>query len=176
MKIIIGEEAFRKAAEEGMDAFLKVITDAYLEAVGGELGAEGMGALNGWQHTLLGYRFFQEEVMDGGFCQLIQNGYGPYIFDNPFAKAMRLMGEEMGGAAQTLLHDFSKAIYKAKRVYDAHKEDLARERSDDEFMAMYEQYPEFDDIEDWYIENEEEITTAIAYYVDEHLNNFLNDK
>ena len=165
MKVEISEESFQKAAAEGMDAFLKVITDAYLEALGGELCSDGMAQLNGWQHTLLGYRFFQEEVMDGGFCQLIQNGYGPYIFDNPFAKAMRLMG----------LHDFSKAVYKAKKIYDENKRDLTRERTDDEFMAMYEQYPKFDDIEDWYIENEEEITKAIAYYVDEHLSQFLND-
>lgn len=165
MNIQISDEAFQKAAAEGMDAFLKVITDAYLEALGGELTPEGMTLLNGWQHSLLGYRFFQEEVMDGGFCQLIQNGYGPYIFDNPFAKAMRLMG----------LHDFSKVVYKAKKVYDKEKNDLTRERTDDEFMAMYEQYPQFDDLEDWYIENEEEITSAIAYWVDEHLDNFIKD-
>lgn len=165
MNIQITDEAFQKAAAEGMDAFLKVITDAYLEALGGELTPEGMTLLNGWQHSLLGYRFFQEEVMDGGFCQLIQNGYGPYIFDNPFAKAMRLMG----------LHDFSKVVYKAKKVYDKEKDDLTRERTDDEFMAMYEQYPQFDDLEDWYIENEEEITSAIAYWVDEHLDNFIKD-
>ena len=166
MDIIISDESFRKAAAEGMDAFLRVITDAYMEALGGELTAAGMARLNGWQHTLLGYRFFQEEVMDGGFCQLIQNGYGPYIFDNPFAKAMRLMG----------LGDFTRILYKAKKIYDANKAELTRERTDDEFMAMYEQFSDFDDLEDWYIENEEEITSAIAYYVDEHLDQFLKDK
>lgn len=166
MDIIISDESFRKAAAEGMDAFLRVITEAYMEALGGELTAEGMARLNGWQHTLLGYRFFQEEVMDGGFCQLIQNGYGPYIFDNPFAKAMRLMG----------LGDFTRILYKAKKIYDANKAELTRERTDDEFMAMYEQFSDFDDLEDWYIENEEEITSAIAYYVDEHLDQFLKDK
>lgn len=163
MKIEISEETFKKAAEEGMDAFLRVFTDAYLEGLGGSLTAEGMAQLTGWQHALLSYRYFQEEVMHGGFCQLIQNGYGPYIFDNPFAKSMRLMG----------LKEFSKMIYKAKKVYDEHKEELTRDRTDDEFMAMYELYPAFDDPEDWYMENEEEITAAIAYYVDEHIDVFL---
>ena len=100
--------------------------------------------------------------MDGGFCQLIQNGYGGYIFGNPFAKVMRLWGAE----------DFSKLVYKAKKIYDAHREDLERERTDDEFMAMYEQYEEFDDLEDEFLENEEEITALIASYVDEHLELF----
>ena len=44
---------------------------------------------------------------------------------------------------------------------------------DEEFMAMYEQYEQFDDLEDYFIENEEEITAAIAYYVDEHIEEFL---
>lgn len=165
MNINIPDEVLRTAAEEGMDAFLAAITDAYLAAIGGELTADTMPLLNGSQHTLLGYRFFRDEVMDGGFCQLVYNGYGPYIFDNPFAKSMRLWG----------LHDFSKVVYKAKKIYDERKAELVRERTDDEFMAMYEQFPEFDDPEDWFVENEEEITAAIAYYVDEHIDLFLKD-
>ena len=163
MDKLITDDKLRRGAEEGMDAFLKVFTDAYLDVIGGELTAETMGRLTGSQHALLGYHFFHEEVMDGGFCQLIYNGYGPYIFDNPFAKAMRLWG----------CKEFSKVVYKAKEVYDECKEDITRERSDEEFMAMYEQYPQFDDLEDYFIENEEEITSIIAYYVDEHIEEFL---
>jgi hypothetical protein len=158
----VTDAALRKGAEEGMDAFLKVFTDKYLEVIGGELTAESMPKLTGHQHSLLGYHFFREEVMDGGFVQLIQNGYGPYIFDNPFAKAMRLFG----------LGDFSKLVYKAKEIYDKNKEDLTRERTDDEFMAMYEQYEEFDDLEDAYIDMEEDLTERLATYVDEHLELF----
>lgn len=160
--IEISDAALRKAAGEGMDAFIQVFTDKYREVIGGELAAETMSLLTGEQHTLLAYQLFRKEVMDGGFCQLIQNGYGGYIFGNPFAKVMRLWGAE----------DFSKLVYKAKKIYDAHREDLERERTDDEFMAMYEQYEEFDDLEDEFLENEEEITALIASYVDEHLELF----
>ncbi len=163
MDKLITDEQLQQAAAEGMDAFLQVFADAYLNRVDGELTAETMPRLTGSQHVLLGYSILHEELMDGGFCQLIQNGYGPYIFDNPFAKAMRMWE----------LKEFSKVIYKAKEVYDEHKADLTRERTDEEFMAMYEQYPQFDDLEDYFIENEEEITAAIAYYVDEHIEEFL---
>ncbi|MFA5045814.1 MAG: DUF4375 domain-containing protein, partial [Paludibacter sp.] len=80
------------AAKKGMDEFLHVFTDAYLEAIGGNLTAENMSKLNGSQHTLLAHRFFQDEMRDGGFVQLIQNGYGGYIFANPFAKAIKQFG------------------------------------------------------------------------------------
>ncbi len=145
-----------------MDEFISVFTNKYLETISGELNAENMPLLNGYQHSLLGYHFFREEVMEGGFIQLIQNGYGGYIFDNPFAKAMRLFGA----------NNFSKLVYKAKEIYDKHKDDLTRERSYDEFMAMYEQYEAFDDLEDAYIEMEEEVTETIARYVDEHIDLF----
>jgi len=37
-------------------------------------------------------------------------------------------------------------VYKAKKIYDAHRHDLEKERTEDEFMAMYEQYEAFDDL------------------------------
>ena len=161
-KIRVKDEALQRGAEAGMDEFLKVFTDKYLEITGGVINAETMPLLNGYQHSLLGYHFFREEVLEGGFIQLIQNGYGPYIFDNPFAKAMRLFGAK----------DFSKLIYDAKKIYDAHREDLEKERTDEEFMAMYEQYEAFDELEDEFLEKEEEYTALVASYVDEHLDLF----
>lgn len=161
-QITVSDADLRKGAEEGMDAFLKVFIDKYLEVTGGKINADTMLLLNGYQHTLLGYHFFREEVMEGGFVQLIQNGYGPYIFDNPFAKAMRMFGAK----------DFSKLIYEAKKIYDAHRADLEKERTEEEFMAMYEQYEAFDDLEERYMEEEEQITAQIATYVDEHLDSF----
>ena len=161
-QITVSDADLRKGAEEGMDAFLKVFIDKYLEVTGGKINADTMPLLNGYQHTLLGYHFFREEVMEGGFVQLIQNGYGPYIFDNPFAKAMRMFGAK----------DFSKLIYEAKKIYDAHRADLEKERTEEEFMAMYEQYEAFDDLEEAYLEMEEQVTALIASYVDEHLELF----
>lgn len=161
-QITMSDADLRKGAEEGMDAFLKVFIDKYLEVTGGVINEKTMPLLNGYQHTLLGYHFFREEVMEGGFVQLIQNGYGPYIFDNPFAKAMRLFGAK----------DFSKLIYEAKKIYDANRADLEKDCTEDEFMAMYEQYEAFDDLEEKYMEEEEIITAQIAEYVDEHVEYF----
>ena len=72
-RITVADADLRKGAEEGMDAFLQVFIDKYLEISGGELTAEMMPVLNGYQHSLLGYHFFREEVLEGGFVQLIQN-------------------------------------------------------------------------------------------------------
>ena len=160
--IEVTDAALQKAAGEGMDEFIQVFTDKYKEVIGGELTAETMALLTGEQHSLLAYQIFRDEIMTGGFCQLIQNGYGGYIFDNPFAKVMRLWGAG----------DLSKLIYAAKKIYDEHRADLERDRTDDEFMAMYEQYEAFDELEEVFLEKEEEYTALVAGYVDEHLEQF----
>lgn len=159
----VQDKDLQVAAQGGMDDFLMVIVNAIKNSVNGELNLETFGKLNGSQITLWVYSIVHEEVMDGGFIQLIQNGYGPLVFDNPFAKAMRLWG----------LKDFSKLIYKAKELYDEHKVELTKDYTDEEFMALFEQYPQFDDLDDSFIENEEEYTAKIAYYVDDHLNEFI---
>ncbi len=160
--IEVSDAALRQAAGEGMDAFIQVFTDAYKQVIGDEWNAEKMALLNAEQHTLLAYQLFRDEVMEGGFCQLIQNGYGGYIFMNPFAKALRLWG----------VGELTKIIYSAREIYVANKQDLERERTDDEFMAMYEQYEAFDDLEDKFLEKEEMFTALVAQYVDDHLAQF----
>lgn len=160
--IEITDTALQAAAAKGMDEFIRVFTDNYKEAVGGDPTARTMPLLSGEQHSLLAYRIFRDEVTEGGFCQLIQNGYGAYIFDNPFARVMRLWGAEK----------FSKLVYAAKKIYDANREDLERERTEEEFMAMYEPYEAFDELEEAFGEMEEEVTETLARYVDEHLELF----
>lgn len=160
--IEIADTALQIAAGEGMDEFIQVFTNKYKEVIGGELTGRTMPLLTGEQHSLLAYQIFRDEIMVGGFCQLIQNGYGGYIFDNPFAKVMRLWGAD----------DFSKLIYKAKKIFDENRQELEKERTDEEFMAMYEQFEVFDDLEETYFEMEEQVTALIAGYVDDHLELF----
>ena len=163
MMIQVKDSDLQAAAGEGMDEFLNVLTDAYLAAIGGRLTAETMPLLNGDQHTLLAYRFFTDEMREGGFVQLIQNGYGGYIFGNPFAKALRLYGAK----------DMAKLIYKAKEIYDARREELERETTEEEFNALYVDFEAFDELEEEYFDIEEEQTALIAAYVDEHIHDFV---
>ncbi|MDD4760359.1 MAG: DMP19 family protein [Bacteroidaceae bacterium] len=126
--------------------------------IGENLTAETMSQLNGNELTLLAYHIFCREILEGGMVQLIYNGYGPFIFENPFAKAMRLWG----------LKDFSKFIYAARQLYEKSSEDFKKDRNDEEFMALYEQYPEMENMDDEFIEQEPQITAMISDYVCAH--------
>ncbi len=160
--IKITDSELAAAAEKSMDEFLQVFINAYLESIGGKLNEKTMPLLNGNQHTLLAWHFFTTEMRDGGFVQLIQNGYGGYIFGNPFAKAMRQYG----------LTELSKLIYKAKEIYEPNKKELERETTDEEFNALYVDFEVFDDLEEWYFDMEEGQTALLAAYVDEHIADF----
>ena len=148
---------------EGMDSFLQVFIKAIQEAIGGELTAETMAELNADQMTLLAWQTLHDEVMDGGFVQLIYNGYGPFIFKNPLAKVLRMWG----------LRDLSKLIYEGHTLWLKHREQIERDLSEEEFMALFEQLPEFDNLDDTFVENEEQWTSDIAHYVDEHIDRFV---
>ncbi len=154
----------RQAAEEGMDAFVHVFVEAVRQSIHEELTAETMAQLNADQITLLAWDILHEEVMDGGFVQLIHNGYGPFIFKNPFAKAVKLWG----------MRDLSKLIYEAHTLYLKYKELIEKDCTEEEFMALFEQCPEFDEMDDTFVENEEAWTAQIAEYIDQHLEQFAH--
>ncbi|MCQ2209896.1 MAG: DMP19 family protein [Paludibacteraceae bacterium] len=164
--IQISDQELQKAAQKGVDEFLSLFIDAYWKEMNGELNAETMLKLNGHQNALLAYSIFRKEMNDGGFVQLIQNGYGGYFFDNPFAKAMRLFGAK----------PLSKLVYAAKKIYDENKKELERETTDEEFLSMYVDFEDFDDLEEEFFMIEEETTSAIAHFVDENINMFADVK
>ena len=162
IEVKVKDADLQRAAAEGMDAFVQVFIDAIRKAIGGELTAETMAELNADQVTLLAWDTLHEEVMDGGFVQLIHNGYGTFIFKNPFAKAVKLWG----------LRDLSKLIYDAHSLWLKYRSEIERELTEDEFMALFEQMPEFDDLDDAFIENEEEWMSMVAHYIDENIEKF----
>ena len=161
-QVRIEDASLQQAAKAGMDEFVKVFVDATLNAIGGELTAETMGELNSDQITLLAWNILHEEMMDGGMIQLIHNGYGGFIFLNPTDKAFRNWG----------IQGLYKLINKAHAHYKNAHEDIEKDMSDEDFMALYEKYSIFDNFDDEFVENEEEWTSLVAYYIDEHIDNF----
>ena len=68
------------------------------------------------------------------------------------------------------IHDALEAGF--NKIVFIIRKDLEKERTDDEFMAMYEQYEAFDDLEEAYLDMEEQVTTLVGSYVDNHLELF----
>lgn len=163
LEVNIREADLRRAGADGADAFVALVAGAVKQAAGGELTAEVLPRLSAEQATLWGWTLLHEEVMDGGFVQLIHNGFGPFFFDNPFARAMKEWG----------LRELAKSLYEVGRLYRRHGEELTRDLTDEEFMALYEAYPDFDEHDDEFVMNEEGYVALVAAYVDEHIEAFV---
>jgi hypothetical protein len=162
VEVKIKDSDLKAAAAKGMDEFLQVFTDAILAAVGGEITQDNLDSLNSEQLTLLAYIYLRDEVMEGGFVQLIHNGYGGFIYLNPFEKVVREWG----------IADLKKIISKTHVLYNKYHKEIEKDWNQEEFDALYERFPEFDDYDDAFVENEETFTSAVAHYVDEHIENF----
>lgn len=163
MIVSISEKDIIDAAQKGSDAFVDLVAQKTLQAIGGQLTADTMPSLTADQITLLAYQILKQEVMEGGFIQLIHNGYGSFIFLNPFAKAMRLIGTK----------ELTDLIYEGRKLFEKYGDELTGDCTDEEFMALYEQYEEFDELDDAFIEMEPEVTDILAHYIDERIDKFV---
>ncbi len=162
MHIQITRNCLDAAMNEGGEAVAREVKNA-IEQTCGSLTAEALAALNAEQVTLWAFFILHDEVMDGGFVQLIHNGYGPFFFRNPFTKVMRLWGID------TLV----PIMRRAEKLYKKYGSDIEKSCSDEEFMALFEQFPQFDDLDDEFVEEEEDICRAVGQYVCDHLDAFV---
>lgn len=162
MNIQITRNNLEAATNESGEAVAREVKNA-IEQACGSLTAETLTALNAEQVTLWAFFILHDEVMDGGFVQLIHNGYGPFFFRNPFTKAMQLWG--IDAIVPIMRH--------AEKLYRKHGADIEKPCSDEAFMALFEQFPQFDDLDDEFVEEEENICQAVGQYVADHLERFV---
>lgn len=162
MNIQITRNNLEAATNESGEAVAREVKNA-IEQACGSLTGEALTALNAEQVTLWAFFILHDEVMDGGFVQLIHNGYGPFFFRNPFTRAMQLWG----------IDTIVPIMRHAEKLYRKHGADIEKPCSDEAFMALFEQFPQFDDLDDEFIEEEENICQAVGQYVADHLERFV---
>ncbi|MDD7563440.1 MAG: DMP19 family protein [Alloprevotella sp.] len=162
MNIQITRNNLEAATNESGEAVAREVKNA-IEQACGSLTGETLTALNAEQVTLWAFFILHDEVMDGGFVQLIHNGYGPFFFRNPFTKAMQLWG----------IDTIVPIMRHAEKLYRKHGADIEKPCSDEAFMALFEQFPQFDDLDDEFVEEEENICQAVGQYVTDHLERFV---
>lgn len=163
VEVKIHDKELINAAENSIDTFLNLVISKTREAIGGDLNADNMAHMSSAQITLIGYAILRDELMDGGFVQLIHNGYGPFFFRNLFDLAIKQWGVD----------ELCSLMRRAKKLYIKYANRLEQDMTEDEFMTVYETMPEFDDLDDIFITNEEEWSEKVARYVDEHLTDFI---
>lgn len=141
--------------EESIE-YINKESEKLIERIDGVLTEQNMDLLSLDEHILFAYKYLRDEVMEGGFIQLIQNGYGPYVLLGPLPM---LMKKQLG------LKKFGQFLFDVKREYVLHKDELEADKTEEEFMAQYEQFEALNEYGDEYLDDYEEIVTpAVAEY------------
>lgn len=156
-------------AEDSWD-YLYVLLDKYYELQNAEPN-NIIDNFTNYQHTLMAYTILDAQVCNGGFIQLIENGYGKYIFESPFIETLKTLGA-------------IKTVELLEKVYPLYKEMKidGEEHTLDEFSKLYTDYPQFEEYDDAYygtysgnvrIEGVNVEVDLIKEYVESHLSDFI---
>ena len=144
------------------DEYLYLVVEAYEQLASPSAPLTKLDSFTNEAAVLLLFSTLKGQVENGGFIQLIQNGYGPAIFDSPLSQDLARWG-----ATQTAeLLDQARAIYQAHRAY------LVRPRALAEFSALYKEFIQFEFLENQFYDLAASQTASVRAYVAQHLSQF----
>lgn len=143
--------------------YLFTIYDEYFK-LQAELGDEKFfPQLNNEQHAFLAYNYLYGQVTNGGFIQLIQNGYGSYIFESPCIETLH----------SRWLKKMAKLLQQAQIIYNDKKNILEQEIDLEWFSQLYEEITDFEPLDEEFYKIMDEETTILKEYIHNNLSSFV---
>ena len=104
------------------------------------------------QELLIRYDYIRMQVLQGGFIQLIQNGYINLLLAIP-----QMLNQVGAPEMAQLLDDVLK-------VYTLNFEELSKETTVEEFAKLYEEYTEFEELDARFAAENAQTERAIVAY------------
>jgi hypothetical protein len=144
------------------DEYLHLVVEAYERLASPNAPLAKLDSFTNEAAVLLLFSTLKGQVENGGFIQLIQNGYGPAIFDSPLGQDLA----RWGATQMTELLDQARAIYQAHRAH------LERPRALSEFSALYKEFTQFEPLENQFYDLAASQTASVRAYVAQHLSQF----
>jgi len=113
------------------------------------------------QQLLLAYDYMHMQVGQGGFIQFIQNGYIG-LLPSVVEQLYKLGADEM-----------AKVVDDVLKVYVLNRELLDKPTTVEEFARLYDEFREFEVIDERYHQLNAQTTTQLLKYAVEHLDEFV---
>lgn len=112
------------------------------------------------QQLFISYDYVQNQVLQGGFIQLFQNGYVGLLPNMP-AWLMTVGQEHM-----------AQVIDDALKEFVLNHETLSKETTVEEFALLYDQLPQFGNLDDRFKEHHEETLKGMLEFATHHIEEF----
>jgi hypothetical protein len=146
--------------------YIYVLLEAYERLASPDIPLAKINSFTDEAAVLLLFCALKGQVENGGFIQLIQNGYGPALFDSPFIRDIARWGAtQLAGLTE-----------QAKNIYTANKAYLERPRDIPEFSALYKEFQAFEPLENRFYEIIDSQTAIVRTYVESHFDHFARVK
>lgn len=113
------------------------------------------------QQLVLSYDYVRMQVLQGGFIQLIQNGYVGLLPDMP------------GWLYQMGIPEMAKIIDDALKVFVLNRELLSKQTTVEEFALLYQELKEYEIIDDRFRAEDESTIDAMVQYAIAHPDSFV---
>ncbi len=114
------------------------------------------------QQLLLSYDYVRQQVMQGGFIQLLQNGY------------IGLLPQMPGWLYQVGDGEMAKVIDDVLKVYVLNREMLDKKTTVEEFAKLYDELKEFEIIDERFQQQDQTTISRILDYANAHLDEFAS--
>lgn len=159
----VKREAIEAAREDEWD-FIYAILEPYQDAIEEAEDEETiLDQLSDDQHVLLIYDALYGQVTNGGFLQLIHNGYGQFVFENSFIDDLQRWS----------LSETAALLRKAEGIYVENKAFLEQERELEEFSLLYKKFTSFEPLDSAFYDIMDGEVTRFRNYIETHLTTFI---
>ncbi len=157
----IPEATWRQATSE-QDSLFDLVTQPIHEELYRRQDFGLMEQLTPGQQMLLAYDYIQNQVLQGGFLQLIQNKY------------ISLLLPAIEGMEATIqFGEMIKTLDDVLKVYVLNLDALERETTVEEFAGMYDEFKEFEILDNQFSQYHPEAIQKMNQYISEHPDQFV---
>lgn len=145
--------------------FLFAILDLYYDEMEKNGEKSVFSRVNDHQAILLIFNDLYGQVTNGGFIQLIYNGYGFSVFESEFINLLEPIG----------ITKIQNILKRAKIFYETYREkfeNVNRENWDD-FAELYKKCPEFEKLDEEFYEVMDAEVSILKNFVEKNLSDFV---
>ncbi|MBC9909650.1 DMP19 family protein [Chitinophaga varians] len=159
----VSKEVIEAAGTEDWD-FIYTIIEPYENAIEeAEDEEEILDQLSDDQHALLIYNALYGQVTNGGFLQLIHNGYGQFVFDPVFVEDLQRWS----------MNETAALVKKAMDIYQANQVLLDQDRDLEAFSALYKTFTAFEPLDAAFYDVMDEEVKRFRNYIETNLDSFV---
>ncbi len=143
--------------------YLLNLSSIYYQAIVQSGDARIMNEFSDEQKTVYSYTHIYAQVSQGGFVQLLENKYGPFLSHPSFLKTLTNLG-------------CSEMVVVLSKVLDIYKKNQSlfdQEKSVDDFARLYDKFPQLDVFETEYRSVLGQTNRKLYDYIQQHLDEFV---